>query len=133
MHEMTVRVYSEDTDFGGVVYHANHLRFLERGRTEALRAMGVDQAALKEAGVLFVVRRADIDYLAPARFDDVLTVRTGVSWVRRASASMRQEIRRGDVRLVRAEIMIACMAPTGRPTRFPPEVRAFLVQRAGDS
>ena len=74
MHEMTIRVYYEDTDFGGVVYYANYLKFIERGRTEALREMGVDQVALKAEGRVFVVRRANIDWLAPARFDDLLVV-----------------------------------------------------------
>ena len=81
MHRFPVRVYYEDTDFGGVVYYANYLRFLERGRTEALRDLGVDQVALKERGIVFVVRRANVEFLAPARFDDALDVRTGAEQV----------------------------------------------------
>ena len=130
MHTLPVRVYYEDTDFGGVVYYANYLRFLERGRTEALREMGVDQVALKEQGTVFVVRRANVDFLAPARFDDVLQVRTTASWVKRASAAMWQEIWRGDEKLLIAEVTVACMSLDGKPVRLPPEVRANLVQLA---
>ena len=128
MHEMTVRVYYEDTDFGGVVYYANYLKFLERGRTEWLREMGIDQVAMKERGLVFVVRRAEVEFLAPARFDDLLTVRTGSAWVKRASAGMAQEIWRGADRLISAEITIACTDLSGRARRMPTEVCAFLVQ-----
>ena len=126
MHRLPVRVYYEDTDFGGVVYYANYLRFLERGRTEALRDMGVDQVALKEQGQVFVVRRANVDFLAPARFDDMLEVRTWASTVKRASAIMAQEIWRGEDRLIAAEITIACITLEGRPTGLPEPVRAGL-------
>ena len=128
MHRFPVRVYYEDTDFGGVVYYANYLKFLERGRTEALRDLGTDQVALKEAGQVFVVRRANVEFLSPARFDDVLEVRTSTAWIKRASAGLKQEIWRGSDRLIEADITIACMSVTGRPTGLPPEVRANLVQ-----
>lgn len=128
MHRLPVRVYYEDTDFGGVVYYANYLRFLERGRTEALRDMGVDQVALKDAGQVFVVRRANVDFLSPARFDDRLEVKTTASWVKRASAAMWQEIWRGDDKLLTAEVTIACMNLDGKPTRLPESVRANLLQ-----
>ena len=126
MHRLDVRVYYEDTDFGGVVYYANYLKFLERGRTEALRAMGIDQVALKATGQVFVVRRANVDFLAPARFDDMLEVRTEASWVKRASAAMWQEIWRGEEKLLIAEVTIACMGLDGRPTRLPEAVRDGL-------
>src|SRR5690625_3299656 len=90
-HTLTLRVYYEDTDLAGVVYYANYLKFIERGRSEALRALGVDQPALKEAGLVFVVRRLVADYLAPARFDDLLEVRTVTRRVGGASVEMRQE------------------------------------------
>ena len=128
MHRLPVRVYYEDTDFGGVVYYANYLKFLERGRTEALRDMGVDQIAMKDAGTVFVVRRANVDFLSPARFDDVLEVRTTASWVKRASAAMWQEIWRGEDKLLIAEVTVACMTLDGKPTRLPEEVRANLMQ-----
>ncbi|MBL9060646.1 MAG: YbgC/FadM family acyl-CoA thioesterase, partial [Mangrovicoccus sp.] len=80
MHEITIRVYYEDTDLAGIVYYANYLRFIERGRSELLRDAGIDQVRLKdEAGLVFAVRRVEADYLSPAKFDDLLTVRTRVT------------------------------------------------------
>jgi len=88
-HTLPVRVYYEDTDLAGVVYYANYLRFIERGRSEALRALGVDQTAMKrDLGLVFVVRSLKIDYLTPARFEDLLEVRTRVATLRGASADM---------------------------------------------
>jgi acyl-CoA thioester hydrolase len=127
-HRLTIRVYYEDTDFGGVVYYANYLKFIERGRTEALRALGVDQVALKAAGLVFVVRRVAADWLLPARFDDLLEVRTEVTEVGGASVRMAQEVRRGDAALFRATVQIACMDAAGRPRRLPAEVRARLAE-----
>jgi acyl-CoA thioester hydrolase len=127
MHRLTLRVYYEDTDFGGVVYYANYLKFIERGRTEALREAGVDQLALKAAGLVFVVRRMAADWLAPARFDDLLEVVTEVGEVGGASVRMGQEVRRGAAALFRADVQVACMDANGRPRRLPPEVRARLV------
>lgn len=132
-HCLQVRVYYEDTDFGGVVYYANYLKFLERGRTEALRDMGVDQVALKDDGIVFVVRRVEADYLRPARFDDMLTVETRVLWVKGASACMAQTVRRDGETLLSAQITIACMTVLGKPARIPTEIRGFLVQMQGDS
>lgn len=128
MHEMSVRVYYEDTDFGGVVYYANYLKFIERGRTELLRDLGVDQLALKAAGLVFVVRSVNIDYLAPARFDDVLRVTTRIDWVKRASAAMYQQVWRGDTLLVRAGVTVACLTDQGRPGRLPTEIRSRFVE-----
>ena len=128
MHSFPVRVYYEDTDFGGVVYYANYLKFLERGRTEALRDLGIDQVAMKESGKVFVVRRVSVEFLSPARFDEMLEVRTSTAWVKRASAGLNQEIWRGSDRLIAANVTIACMALNGRPAGLPPEVRANLVQ-----
>ena len=89
-HLLPLRVYYEDTDFSGVVYHASYLRFMERGRTELLRATGVDQSALHgaEEGLSFAVRRMTIDYLRPARMDDVLTIETRTGEIRGASLVM---------------------------------------------
>jgi YbgC/YbaW family acyl-CoA thioester hydrolase len=76
-HRLTLRVYYEDTDLAGIVYYANYLRFIERARTEWVRELGIDQGRLKaEAGIVFAVRRVEVDYIAPARFDDVLEVET---------------------------------------------------------
>lgn len=131
IHSLTLRVYYEDTDFAGVVYHANYLRFIERGRSEALRAAGIDQVALKrDLDLVFVVRSLGIDYLAPARFDDLLEVRTRVTRLRGASVEMGQEVWRGAERLIRAGVTIACMDATGRPQRLPGAVRDALGQIA---
>ena len=128
MYSLTLRVYYEDTDFGGVVYYANYLKFIERGRTEALRALGVDQLALKEAGTVFVVRRLSAEYLSPARFDDLLEVRTAIGRVGGASVEMSQEVLRDGTPLFRAEVQVACMDTGGRARRLPTEVRDRLVQ-----
>lgn len=130
MHSLTVRVYYEDTDLGGVVYYANYLKFIERGRSEALRALGVDQLALKEAGLVFVVRRLTAEYLSPARFDDLLEVRTGIGRIGGASVEMTQELLRDGVTLFRAGVQVAFVALSGRPRRLSTEVRARLVQGA---
>ena len=125
-HAHEVRVYYEDTDLGGVVYYANYLKFLERGRTEALRRAGIDQRELKEERhLVFVVRRLAIEYLRPARFDDLLTVTTALERLRGASVEMRQAVLRDGVPLVTAEVTVACMTLAGRPARLPREVAAL--------
>ena len=129
MHHLTLRVYYEDTDLAGVVYYANYLRFIERGRSEALRDLGIDQIALKrDQGLVFVVRRLTIDYHAPARFDDLIEVRTQVVRLRGASVDMVQKVWREGTMLVGAAVTIACMDCDGRPQRLPGEVRAALAQ-----
>ena len=127
-----MRVYYEDTDFSGVVYHASYLRFLERGRTELLRAAGLDQSALaaRADGLVFAVRRMTIDYLRPARMDDMLAVETRLREVRGASVGMAQRIRRGGENLVEAEVLVATLSG-GRPLRIPPQVRRALAGVTG--
>lgn len=126
-HRLSIRVYYEDTDLAGVVYYANYLKFMERGRTEALRTAGVDQVALKAAmGLVFVVHRLAIDYIAPARFDDLVEVVTRITRLRGASVEMAQEVRRGDACLARASVAAACMDVGGRPARLPGDVRQKL-------
>lgn len=126
-HRLDIRVYYEDTDLAGIVYYANYLKFIERGRTEALDALGIDQMALKaDHGLVFVVRRVEIDYLQPARFGEVLTVMTGITAIRGASVEMGQEVRRGDTVLIRACVKIACMDGDGRPARLPSALREAL-------
>ncbi len=127
MHAIDIRIYYEDVDFGGVVYYANYLRFFERGRTEALRALGVDQTALKAEGVVFVVRRFETDYLSPARFDDLIRIETEVERVAGASVEMVQRAARDGRLLARARARIACMTLDGRPARLPERVRAALI------
>lgn len=126
-HRWPVRVYYEDTDLAGIVYYANYLRFLERGRTEALRSLGIDQGRLKaETGVVFVVTRVALDYRQPAVFDDSLEVLTWVETRGAARVAMRQAVLRDGAVLCDGTVTVACMAPTGRPVRWPDAVRAAL-------
>ena len=126
-HALPVRVYYEDTDFSGFVYHASYLRFMERGRTELLRGLAGDQSDLhREAkGLVFVVRRMKIDFLKPAYMDDQLIVRTATRELRGASMTLSQEVRRGDDTLVAAEVTVACVRD-GRAVRLPDSLRALL-------
>lgn len=126
-HVWSVRVYYEDTDLAGVVYYANYLRFIERARTEMLRALGIDQSTLKdETGSVFVVRRCEIDYLAPARFDDELAIATHVLRCGRASLDLSQDVMRGEDRLAAAVVRLAHVGASGRPTPLPSGIRAAL-------
>lgn len=128
-HQLSIRIYYEDTDFSGVVYHASYLRFLERGRTEALRARGIDQAALfgnGGAGALsFAVRHMEIDWLKPARMDDMIHVETRIGTIKGASLSLHQRIVRADEILMTAEVLVALVAD-GKPARMPAILRAQL-------
>ena len=133
IHRLSLRVYYEDVDLGGIVYHANHLRYLERGRTEALRAGGVEQGRLKaEAGIVLVVSRLAIDYRAPARFDDLLTVETEAVETGRASVLLAQRLLRGAERLAEAEVRVAAVDASGRAVRLPEAVRAALRRHGAD-
>ena len=125
-----VRVYWEDTDAGGVVYYANYLKFLERARTEWLRALGVEQTELAERdGVLFVVRRVEADYLKPARFNDALTVVCRLAELGRASLAMDQGLRRGEDLLLSARVQVACVsAGQFKPARIPAHVLERFAQ-----
>ncbi len=128
-----VRVYYEDTDCAGVVYYAGYLRFMERARTEWLRSMGVEQGTLaREEGVVFAVRRAELDYLAPARLDDLLEVSVGVLRCAGASVRIHQAVRRrgqGQI-LCRGRMVIACLASSGfRPCAIPERIAAGIRQR----
>jgi len=125
-----VRVYYEDTDAGGVVFYANYLKFMERARTEWLRSLGFEQDALREReGVLFAVRRVALDYLQPARFNDLLSVTTAVTRCGGASLDFRQEVlREADGTLCcRGEVNVACLdAVTMRPNRIPDNLLAEI-------
>lgn len=119
-HRLLLRVYHEDTDLAGVVYYANYLRFIERARTEWARGRGVDQGRLRaEEGVVFAVRRVEADYLAPARFDDVLEARTDLLGASGARATLSQELWRGGHRLFAARVTLVAMDASGRPRRIP--------------
>jgi acyl-CoA thioester hydrolase len=130
-HYMSVRVYYEDTDFSGVVYHANYLRFMERGRTNHLRLTGADHAALfaqaqgEAPGLAFVVRTMQIEFLKPARMDDVLVVETATVEVRGASIMLHQRVRRGDETLLEARVRVACVSG-GRARPIPKALRLAM-------
>jgi acyl-CoA thioester hydrolase len=117
---LPVRVYYEDTDMAGIVYYANYLRYIERGRSEWVRAVGLDQNHMKDVeGIVFAVRRVEADYLAPARLDDLLEVATWVAEKRPARMMMGQEVRRDGQVLFRAMVTVVCMSTAGRPVRLP--------------
>jgi len=120
----TVRVYYEDTDAGGIVFYANYLKFFERARTEWLRAAGVDQQSLIEReGAAFVVKNANIDYHAPARLDDELTLTLTVEKLGRASVQFAQKAYKGDALLVEASVKVGCVdIATVRPRSLPGDV-----------
>ena len=128
---LTVRVYYEDTDFTGIVYHANYLRYLERGRTNYLRLIGADHRALfeeaqKEApGFAFVVRSMEIDFLKPARMDDILDITTEPEVVKGASTTVRQRVMRGDDVLVEARVRVAFISG-GRARPIPKSLRIAM-------
>ncbi len=119
-----VRVYYEDTDAGGIVFYANYLKYFERARTEWLRACGVDIRRLdEEAGLIFVVRRTAVDYTAPARHDDLVTIASRIERLGRASVDFVQEAWRGEELLAAGSINLACIArATFKPAVFPPAV-----------
>lgn len=126
-----VRVYYEDTDLGGIVYHANYLKFMERGRTEWLRALGFDQSRLKlELGMIFVVRSVQIEYEKPAQFDDKLEIVTRVTAHRRASLVFDQSIHRTEPEsaiLTKAQVKVACLdSETLKPRAIPDQIRLEL-------
>ena len=124
---LPVRVYYEDTDAGGVVYYANYLRFMERARTEWLRALGYEQAALMTQGVAFAARSATVDFLKPARLDDELLVVCGVESLGRAQMVFRQRIERAGELLVDATIRIACFDPArGKAIGMPKPIHEAL-------
>ena len=126
-HSFDLRVYYEDTDLAGVVYYANYLKFIERGRSEFVRARGIDQAALKTAqGIVFAVRRVEADYLRPARFADVLVVETGLQALGGARIVLEQVVMRGGERLFASVVTLVCLTEDGHAARLPVEVRARL-------
>lgn len=127
IHRFTVRVYYEDTDFSGVVYHANYLRFLERGRTETLRDAGLDHASLfaAEPPLALAVARMEIDFRRPALMDDLLVVETVVAEVGGASLAMHQRLLRGEDILVDAKVRVAAVS-RGRAVRLPAGLAARL-------
>lgn len=133
-HIFPVRIYYEDTDAQGIVYYGNYLRFIERARTEMFRDVGFDHAAFaKEHGAFFVVRRVEIDYLASARLDDLLSVETSLISMGNASVTLEQNIVRDGVRLVASRVVLVCINNDGKPVRVPLEARQAFPDHASDS
>jgi acyl-CoA thioester hydrolase len=127
IHRFPLRVYYEDTDLAGIVYYANYLRFIERARTEWVRTLGIDQVALREGqGIVFAVRRVEADYLRPARFDDVLEVRTDLRGASGARVTLAQDLWRGEERLFSSIVTLVALTATGAPARLPAALRARL-------
>ena len=126
-HAFPIRVYYEDTDLAGIVYYANYLKFIERGRSEWVRALGVDQVAMKrEFGLVFAVRRVEADYLRPANFDAALLVTTDRVAVPGARIVLEQAVMRGAEKLFAATVTLVCLTETGAAARLPAEVRRKL-------
>jgi acyl-CoA thioester hydrolase len=128
MHQFPLRVYYEDTDLAGIVYYANYLKFIERGRSEWLRDRGVDQVAMKGQGLVFVVRRIEADYLSPARFDDALVVQSRVVEMGSARIALCQKVVRDGTVLFSAVVTLVCINQAGRPVRMPRPVAERLTQ-----
>ncbi len=130
-HHMQVRVYYEDTDFSGIVYHANYLRFMERGRSNYLRLLGADQQALfneaasEAPGFAFVVRSMQLEFLKPAHMDDMLDIITRPLEVRGASITLHQEVKRGSVLLLEAKVKVAFVSG-GQARPIPKALRIAM-------
>jgi acyl-CoA thioester hydrolase len=133
-HVLPVRVYYEDTDAAGIVYYANYLKFAERGRTEMLRVLGVEQDRLRaETGMQFVMREGAVKYRRPARLDDALTVETALVELGVASVTMQQVIKRNDEEVACFTANVACTGPDGKPMRMPKQLRDTLRPLLSDS
>jgi acyl-CoA thioester hydrolase len=131
-HHFVLRVYFEDTDLTGIVYHANYLRFFERARSDMLAVVGVDQRAAFEAGEgAYAIREARLRYRAPARLSDVLTVVSRVTDIRPAAVVIHQRVMRGDSIVAEAEIEAVFVAPSGRARRQPKEWMAAFAPLTG--
>ncbi len=125
-HHFSLRVYYEDTDLAGIVYYANYLKFIERARSEWVRELGVDQVAMKADGLVFAVRRVEADYLAPAKFDDLLSVETIVTQMTGSRIVLTQDVIRDTQSLFKSVVTLVCLAETGRPARIPADIRAKM-------
>lgn len=120
MHLFQTRVYYEDTDMAGIVYYANYLKFIERGRSEWIRDLGIDQIAMKENdGIVFAARRIEADYLSPARFDDLLDVESRLHQLTPARLILDQRVLRQDRVLFTARVTLVCVNGAGRAARLP--------------
>ena len=124
VHRFSFRVYYEDTDFGGLVYYANYLKFIERARSEWVRGLGIDQRRLKsDQGVVFGVSHLEAEYLMPAQFDDFLEVRTHVESLSAARLLLTQDVCRDEDLFFQARVTLVAISASGKPTRLPAEIR----------
>jgi len=122
-----IRIYYEDTDAGGIVYHANYLKFAERGRTELLRTLGYDhKKVLAEHNLILVVRHIEIEYRAPARLDDLLEVRTEALSIGNTSIGLKQAVYREDKLLADLKVTVVAINPQGKALRLPPQLRQIF-------
>ena len=126
IYTLPVRIYYEDTDMAGIVYYANYLKFIERGRSEWVREIGLDQKEMKDEGIVFVVRRVEADYLGSAVLDDELTVETEVRSVTGVRLTMDQRVKRGEELLFQAVVTLVCMNEAGQPVRLPANIRQMI-------
>lgn len=123
-HTLPVHVYYEDTDLAGIVYYANYLKYIERGRTEFVRAIGIDQRQLKaDQGLVFAVRRVEADYLMPALFDDDLLVETSVEKITGARIVLKQNVTRNAEILFASVVTLVALTDGGQAARLPAEIR----------
>ena len=123
----TLRVFYEDTDAAGIVYYANYLKFIERARTEMMRAVGINHSSMRESeGAIFIVKRCTLDYHKPARLDDWLEIHTRVTTLKGASLEVEQSVLKEGELLVNAELRLACICESGTPARLPTGLRAVL-------
>ena len=131
---LDVRIYWEDTDAGGIVYHSNYLRYMERARTEMLRSLGFSQQQMKETGeALIVVSKLEITYRRPAKLDDLLTVHTRIESLKHASVIFDQTITRGEEVITQGRVRCASInASTGMPTEINPRIRQALLDYLGE-
>ena len=129
---ISIRVYYEDTDAAGIVYYANYLRFIERGRTEFLRALGHDQSQLMSEGTAFAVRSVSAEFLKPAKLDDLLVVETAIASLGRAQVVFAQRVLRDREMLLDAKIRVACIDPArGKPIPMPRAIHEQLSAMSG--
>lgn len=127
IHSFPVRVYYEDTDLAGIVYYANYLRFIERGRSEWIAALGIDQMQLRaQDGIVFAVRRVEADYLRPALFGDDLEVTTRLTLIGGARLVLDQAVLRAGEPIFQAEVTLVCMGELGQAQRIPAQIRQLL-------
>lgn len=127
-HELPVRIYYEDTDFSGVVYHANYLKYFERGRSEYMRRIGVHhhQLAALDEPLAFAVSSINIRYLSPARIDDLVTIKSRLIVARGASFTLDQWVERDGQKLAEAQVQVVCIDLKGRPKRLPKDLQSAI-------